>query len=84
MLVCSCCGAHFKDWKNQENEGANCKKCTVSILRKEVKEIKKSISLLCENLSEENKIKLLQMPFFKQRIIVYEAFEDGILSYKIN
>jgi DNA-directed RNA polymerase subunit RPC12/RpoP len=81
--VCSDCGAYFHDWKHQDNEGANCPRCTVKILRKEVKEYHISIDLLCTSLNDANQAKLRSMPFLTQRIIVEEAFRDGILTHHI-
>lgn len=81
--TCSCCGAGFHDWKNQENEGTNCGKCTFGILRKEVKSYHESIELLLSRLNPVNQEKLRKMTFLHQRVVVEEAFKNNILSYEI-
>lgn len=81
--ICSCCGQYFYDWKNQDNEGANCQTCTFGILRKEAKEYHRAINLMAENLNEKNKEKLLSFPFYKQRIIINQAIEDDVITFKI-
>lgn len=81
--LCSRCGSHYREWKNQDIEGNLCPRCTVSVLRVKVKEYHTSIDLLCDNLTDENSNMLRHFPFIKQRIIVEEAFKEGILIWKI-
>lgn len=82
--VCSYCNSYFRDWKNQESEGAACGVCTFGILRKEVKEFHKVIRLMADNLNERNRRKLLGFPFYIQRYIVWEAIRDGIITFSIS
>lgn len=79
--ICSCCGQSYKEWKKQDNEGNMCQKCTTWGLRREVKELHKSEKLIADSLNEENRAKFLTFPSFKRKLIVAQAWKDGILTY---
>lgn len=81
--LCSCCGAYYREWKEQDIEGNNCSRCTVWVLRGIVKRYHDSVELLCSRLKPENAEKLRKSPFLMKRYYVEKAFEKGILTWHI-
>ena len=79
--LCSSCGSEFKDWKNQQNEGAYCKKCIIAMIRKIIGEIHKSVDLLCTVLTPEEQEKFRALKLWQKNIMVQSAFELGHLQY---
>ena len=87
-LDCGCCGTGFQIWEGYEDQDQDngygiCQSCQGSIEEDNEREYDKVINCLRDGLNDENKTKLDAMTRDEQKMIAWQALNDGTIKFSL-
>ena len=87
-LSCGCCGEGFITWSGYKDQDQDrgygiCGSCQDDIEVRNEQEFDKAIAVLRDGLNDVNREKFIALDRERQKLLVWQALDDGMLTWNI-